>query len=618
MERKNHSKGSAVTQHLLLVSLGPVQDFIAQARRTRDLWFGSHLLVEVSRAAAGELAKHGAKLIVPALDEVQEELSPCDGPLRPSGKPPMAIPNKVLAVVPPGLDPRALATDARAAAQKRWADFAANVKEKCQRGLIATSAEESWQEQVDSFLEFLAAWLPFEENDYATTRASLEREMAARKLLRDFDPWTHQRGHVPKSSLDGARETVLVEPQTRNPDLVRKYRISPGEQLDAVGLVKRAGGEPEQFIPLANVALAGWIDVARKHVPKFIEHIDGYCKKRGLSRIVRPDLACGRIFAYDAEVFFEERWYPLLCETRDEPRTAADRMRLVDAAREFGSHIEPVLRVMNEPYPYVACIVADGDHMSKTLEHLDAVAHKRFSQWLAQFFGARVRTIVEQDHRGILVYTGGDDVLAFVSVKDAVDCAQAIRDAFDALVKDALAGSSDAPVPTLSVGIGMGHLLESMGELRRLGRSAEKLAKTQRNALGIIVDKRSGGTTKLLYGWPDDPKSALDAAVKLLLACLSMKKVHEIQRELSRMPKRNTLLPGEQTSWSAVLRGEVERILARTNDGEGLAPQEAGLSWKDTQEYDTRYGHVEQWVRRMLIAKEIIEAARAATPKENH
>ena len=43
--------------HLLLVSLGPVQDFIAQARRSRDLWFGSHLLSELSRAAAKSLAE---------------------------------------------------------------------------------------------------------------------------------------------------------------------------------------------------------------------------------------------------------------------------------------------------------------------------------------------------------------------------------------------------------------------------------------------------------------------------------------------------------------------------------------------------------------------------------
>ena len=35
--------------HVLIVTLGPIQDFIAAARRTRDLWFGSWLLSELSK-----------------------------------------------------------------------------------------------------------------------------------------------------------------------------------------------------------------------------------------------------------------------------------------------------------------------------------------------------------------------------------------------------------------------------------------------------------------------------------------------------------------------------------------------------------------------------------------
>lgn len=38
--------------HLIIVHIGPVQDFIATARRSRDLWFGSWLLSELSKAAA--------------------------------------------------------------------------------------------------------------------------------------------------------------------------------------------------------------------------------------------------------------------------------------------------------------------------------------------------------------------------------------------------------------------------------------------------------------------------------------------------------------------------------------------------------------------------------------
>src|SRR5204862_4767777 len=38
--------------YLFLVSIGPVQEFISTARRTRDLAYGSWLLSELSKAAA--------------------------------------------------------------------------------------------------------------------------------------------------------------------------------------------------------------------------------------------------------------------------------------------------------------------------------------------------------------------------------------------------------------------------------------------------------------------------------------------------------------------------------------------------------------------------------------
>ncbi len=49
------------------------------ARRSRDLWFGSHLLSEISRAAARGIAVAGGQLIFPALDFNNPELEPCDG-----------------------------------------------------------------------------------------------------------------------------------------------------------------------------------------------------------------------------------------------------------------------------------------------------------------------------------------------------------------------------------------------------------------------------------------------------------------------------------------------------------------------------------------------------------
>ena len=59
----------SVTTHLLAITVGPVQEFIAAARRTRDLWFGSYVLSEISREVAIAVSKHG-KLIFPASTDV--------------------------------------------------------------------------------------------------------------------------------------------------------------------------------------------------------------------------------------------------------------------------------------------------------------------------------------------------------------------------------------------------------------------------------------------------------------------------------------------------------------------------------------------------------------------
>src|SRR5690606_15508594 len=161
--------GGPMSAHLLLITLGPVQDFIAQARRTRDLWYGSHLLSELGRAAARALVSGGAKLIVPALEADDPELAPCLRPLRDgTDRPPQNIANKLLAEVPEGIAPQQLAKDTREAVADYWRnEIAAPVKTKCS-GLLEPNIGAVWNEQIDSFLEFAASWLPL--GHYAETR----------------------------------------------------------------------------------------------------------------------------------------------------------------------------------------------------------------------------------------------------------------------------------------------------------------------------------------------------------------------------------------------------------------------------------------------------------------
>jgi CRISPR-associated protein Cmr2 len=581
-----------MTAHLLLVTLGPVQDFIAQARRTRDLWYGSHLLSELGRAAARALVEGGAELIFPSLKAGNAQLQPCLGPLRADGTPPQNVANKLLAEVPSDVDPRQLARAVREAVTRYWReDLAAPVKSEC-TGLLAPDVDAAWAEQVDMFLEFTASWLPLE--DYAATRRRIEGAIAGRKLLRDFGAWTHGRGAVPKSSLDGARETVLAPPKHRAARLVRKYRIADGEQLDAIGLVKRAGGEPDPFVPIVNVALASWSDLVSRAAPSELDRLRDACRDAGVSRVGRPDLPCAAPFPFDASVLLPSRL-----------RSVFEELGRAGEAESWGRrHVQPILEKVSEPYPYVACLVADGDHVGRAIDRLGSAGdHRTFSEALVRF-AREVRKVVERNHRGALVYAGGDDALAFLPLPEALSCAEELRENFAVAMTSACPSIPAEQRPTLSIGLGIGHVMESMSDLLALGRQAEREAKRDRNALAVVVDKRSGGIRLWRAPWSADPVRTLHAATALLRDRLPSRKVYEIANTLARLPA-----PGEaaEDGWARVLALEVRRSLARVEGGD-LGAESAGLALDPEAGYAALHAHVRSWVARLLIARAFAQA----------
>ncbi|MBA2660919.1 MAG: type III-B CRISPR-associated protein Cas10/Cmr2 [Bradymonadaceae bacterium] len=582
-----------MTSHLLLITLGPIQDFIAQARRTRDLWYGSHLLSELGRCAARALVDGKGHLVFPALEAGDPELRRCRKPLREETKaPPLSIANKLLAEVPSGIDPEVLARDVREAVQAFWRDdIGANIKRKCD-GLLAKGIDDTWREQLDSFLEFTASWAPLDDghSSYSTARTKLEKAVAGRKNLRDFGQWTHLRGNVPKSSLDGARETVLRRANAREQSLTRRYRIDRNEQLDAIGLIKRAGGEPEQFVPIINVGLVPWLERAKSECPRQFEKLLKACEQLGLSQVRRSDLPCAALFPFNASIVLRSRWASVF-----------DEEGLDENPDEWGrQHVGPLLKQLGEPSSYVVCLVADGDGMGHAIDSLKSASeHRELSRRLAKF-ASDARTIVEHEHMGSLVYAGGDDVLAFLPLSHALACADALRKNF--------AGHMQGP--TLSVGIGVGHVMEAMGDLLDIGRAAERLAKgkdlpieMRRNALGVIFDKRSGGQSTWRARWEQwngDPTGRLLEDVQLLSHRLSSRKVYDIDRLLRSMPSPKNV--GSDLRWHQVLEFEIRNALARNYGGDGgLTPDQVNLPLP--MKYEDLHREASSWIARMKIAR---------------
>lgn len=599
-----------MSAHLVLVTLGPVQEFIAQARRTRDLWFGSQLLSELSRCAARTLAENGAILVFPALDSESPELEECLAPLRNNGVAPLSVANKILAEIPEGAEAEALARKVRSSVATFWTRIAADVRSKC-NGLIADGTEEVWTEQIETFLEFAAAWSPID--DYASTRARVEKVIAGRKNLRDFAPWCYSRGGVQKSSLDGARESVLRHRDRRDKGLVRDYRIAEGEELDAVGLIKRTGGDPQQFVPIVNVAVASWMAEAERSAPQELALLTKACEETGVSRVRRPDLPCARRFTFDASVLFASRWKSVFEEQKLE----------ADSVGWGTQYVEPIFKRICEPVPYVACLAADGDRMGRAIDRLaTADAHRALSAALGEY-AREARRIVEREHDGVLVYAGGDDVLAFLPLPTALQCAEELRRSFSAALAVACETIDPEDRPTLSVGIGVGHVLQSMGELLELGRTAERYAKrgqgddTCRNAIAVVFEKRSGGRRRWRTRWDDwngDPVGRLLADAAALEAQLSTGKVYEIGAILARLPRP---VEGEDRALRGVLEFEVRRSLGRVGSGAGVDPATMGLLLDKQQDYRQLHGEVAAWVDRVLIARAFAAAKpRARRPAE--
>ena len=446
---------------LLVISIGPIQEFIASARRTRDLWYGSTLLSDISKAVAQSVQEQSGKLIFPESIEAN------------------SIANIILAEIPEDKNPKDIYEQAKKAGQSKWEQKASEVLNAVKNDVD----EQLWKKQVEDAIEFYAASVPI-TTDYQSARNRLMKIFAGRKALRDFKQ--SEGNNNPKSSLDGRRESVL----NKNHHI---KGVIDKEQLCAIGLIKRKQGEQEKYPSVARITADYWIRQI-KDTQEFKEFIEK-CKEFNLNRI-DENICKGKYykdFPFDGSLLFEDRYTQLEKEE--------------NITKEQSDILKPLLKKITKKYgkiyPYFAIIQADGDQMGKSISSMkQADDHRTFSKKLATF-SEGVKDIVET-YNGVCVYSGGDDVFAFMPLDCALDCARKLKESFTEKVA--------LPQATLSVGISVGHFMEPMEDLREYAVRAEKLAKNnddtdetkRKNGLAVIINPRSGGNFHVREQWKDD------------------------------------------------------------------------------------------------------------------
>jgi CRISPR-associated protein Cmr2 len=455
-------------KYLMTIALGPVQEFIAAARRTADLTAGSELLVGLAGHLADYLQRqHNAELIFPASTEI-------------------GAPNKLLFTVQG--EPHKVAADAKEQAhaylRQQW--------DACLQQLGAVKGcidEELANWQLKNFLEFYAAWVPL-NGDYAAARQRLERLLAGRKALRDFKQAPAYPKH-PKSPLNPSMDSVFKTEAhgdgfsaPADAQQHPKLRLKPRETLDAISLIKRVSGG--SGVPSTR-------EMGFRSVEKALskEALGAY---RALQRW-QEELGIDDL----SDLFFQEN-FRRICEERQ----TEEGWRLTDGQLEEVCADASTLRkaleeasISEELLRYYAILVADGDRMGAAIDSLTSLeAHRNFSRQVGEF-AQRAEQIVDE-HDGHLVYCGGDNVLALLPANRALACARKLHGEFVSCMQPVMPAGQ---APSLSAGIAIVHVMDNLQVALGWARETEQYAKQTRNAVALARYPRSGGMNRARTAW---------------------------------------------------------------------------------------------------------------------
>lgn len=623
-------RAEAATERRLIVSVGPVQGFIAEARRTRDVWAGSFLLSWLSAIAMREIAKvvgaDSFRFPKLAKDPLYQAL--IDGSRGESYQ--ASLPNHCEARIPAGVvfDPeacgRAIQAKWRELAEAVWSAFLAPAL----AGDDASRARTIWKRQIgttdDQRPFWEVQWLLLPATDGAEDwleRRKLWRTWPAAEpepadLCTMMGDWQELSGHSRATGAGKEAQRDFWRTVQEHLKAVLKGRqallieLRPNERLCAIALVKRLFpllppgtlhsiiGWPapcqllhridDSYRPSTAYLAAGhWLPRAWRHGGKectrFTRAVRAAANARPLARAERIS-RLGLIdrhpaFAWlDGKLFFEGSYE---AETELRQLAADDKKTLLASlAAIAGAKIPAVTsgageETVGRPSPYYAVLRMDGDQTGKLLsEH---PARGALADALADF-AASVRATVSGRH-GELVFAGGDDLLALFPLEDALEAALELRRAWIDRVAERISGA------TISAGLVYVHYEVALRwALEESRRQLEKVAKEDngRDSLAIAVLGRRGPAVGWATTWGSaagqaDLVGALDTLIadaRGAASALSGNRfvygVHERLDAFVAGPlvDRGTLLASREDDWPALDVAPAE-VLLRAVGGEG-------------------------------------------------
>lgn len=585
----------------LHMSIGPVQTFVEQSRRTRDLWASSYLLSFLAASAMHRAVGAGGDLVSPqmASNRLWQWLEDRTRALPDTG----SAPNQFTIAVRRGMDGPGLAAAARRGFEEAWSKIATAVWAQFVSALATSNGATTaiWERQVAGFWEL--AWIV--DGDELPT--GLRARKGWRTLELPDEPGDkctvipelqELSGEIRARGADTRARQDLFWEQIRGGKQVGALDLDPEERLSAIALIKRlfplvansALGRPLDQVrwpSTVDLAAIPWSErvvsaapaAARTYANAVVEVRGAGARSGGVSAQVKtaPGGDAGAFTAIDANWF--QASYVTTAEL-EPPLAADDRGRLGALLAALHKAVDAAGQPLGAPPIYYALLLADGDRLGTLRGPLGAA---RLSASLGRF-SEGVEALIEA-RRGVTVYAGGDDVLALLPIDRALDCAAALECSYRAAFED-------NPLATLSAAVVFAHAHAPLDQILALGhRLLDDVAKEEngRASLVVAVTRRSDPAAQWVTTWQRPEMAAVKAVDELVAKMTSDQRLlsgaldHAIWELLRRLGSGVAWRPGTFARVGAALdlepliRAAVLQSLSH-RDGEDLEVEASTLT----------------------------------------
>lgn len=521
-------------KQLLIFTIGPVQSFIYQARKTRDLKNGSMLLSYLIQETAEKGIKDfNADIIFPKIIVGEKNTS---------------LPNRFLASIE--VKNVEEAKHFGIELEKFVHDELTRIGKNVLTKLKYESGKDFYNEyisQIMAHLEVYWAFQSLENCSYESAYFKVEQNLGIVKNARLFNQLPkNENGR--KCSVSGERDALAFgkfeygKNKFPFPDrfvkaekaaIINNFEIgfNAGEGLSAVNLMKRFW-QDEKFPSTADIAMGSFEDKLKAE--GIGETFNDYKGLYGIN--------------YDGQLLFEENLtehyflkkglYFYLQNSNGKPlfeKMKEDLKNLLKTAKEKNIR----------PSSYYAFISFDGDEMGKWFkgkmiskdDDLQTF-HRTFGERLKEFSKEAIKNLIAP--KGIAVYAGGDDFIGFINLDYLFPVLLMLRKQFQDLVNIPMKTKYNLNLDlTFSAGLVISHYKTPLSEVINEAKNLEKeVAKNDekggRNALALRVIKHAGERQLSWLNWGKEEENlkTLQFIVKQLQENFSNNFIGILAREL--------------------------------------------------------------------------------------